>query len=512
VISEVLPLSQIRLKAFLSVLAFLSIASCDIGSVAPEPPRSPSGLIATPRHSGQVQLTWQDNGGSSSEFRLEDRRSPNSIWNRLEKVPSSTKSYLHSDLKAGNTYSYRVQACNNEGCSEFSNEAVATVLGPVPPSALAASSQKSGQIRLTWKDDSDDESSFKIESRKAPSSDWNHLDEVALGVTQYLHLDRKAGDTYTYRVRSCNASGCSEYSNEAAATVITAMPPSNLVAEAVVSGRLELTWQDNSDDESSFQIESRTAPSTDWNFLVATAPNVRTFAHLELKAGRTITYRVTACNGAGCSTPSNEAIATVIAPRAPSDLIAQPTLARQVDLAWKDNSQDEATFEIEFRENTSVTWSSLATAGPDITTYAHTQATAGKTLVYRLRACAAAGCSSYSNEASGVVGSTDRLAIPTPIEPANESTVATTVPVFSWTSVTGARAYRLMVAKSSSALPLTVGTIDCTDCVINVETSGTYYVASEKLAPGTTYYWQISARVDAVNSEWSQKRSFVTSP
>lgn len=73
-------------------------------------------------------------------------------------------------------------------------------------------------------------------------------------------------------------------------------------------------------------------------------------------------------------------------------------------LLWIDNSSgisQEDRFEIERRAETG-SFFSLASTGPDVTTYQDAQLIVGTLYTYRVRACNVAGCSDYSNEASKI--------------------------------------------------------------------------------------------------------------
>jgi hypothetical protein len=138
---------------------------------------------------------------------------------------------------------------------------------------------------------------------------------VAAGVTAYSSTGLQASTTYTYRVRANNVGGSSAYSNEAFATTQTETPPaapSTLVATAVSSSRIDLSWSDNSDNEAGFTVERCTnSPCSDAFVPIATvAAGVTAYSNTGLQASTTYTYRVRASNVGGSSDYSNTASAT----------------------------------------------------------------------------------------------------------------------------------------------------------------------------------------------------------
>lgn len=104
----------------------------------------------------------------------------------------------------------------------------------------------------------------------------------------------------------------------AVAAVPTA--PTNLVATAISTTQIDLAWDDNSADETSFRVERSADGVGSWTTVGTPAANAEAFSNTGLICGTEYFYRVFAVNAGGDSLPSNTDSATTDAcpPPAPS--------------------------------------------------------------------------------------------------------------------------------------------------------------------------------------------------
>jgi subtilisin family serine protease len=187
---------------------------------------------------------------------------------------------------------------------------------PAAPTGLSASAISSSQINLAWTDASNNEDGFQIERcTGAGCSNFTQIATVGAGVQAYSNTGLTASTSYSYRVRAYNGGGVSDYAGPAtAATPAAPQPPaapSNLVATAASRSQINLTWADNSSNETAFQIQRcRNSNCSNFATIATVGPNVTSHSNTGLSARTTYRYRVRATNAAGSSAYSNIASAT----------------------------------------------------------------------------------------------------------------------------------------------------------------------------------------------------------
>ena len=199
-------------------------------------PGAPTDLTATANGQTQIDLSWtapSDNGGAAiSGYRIEVSTNGSS-WSDLEANTDSTSTtYSHTGLMAGNTRHYRVSAINSAGTGPVSNVDNATTdsppaaTAPGAPTGLTATANGQTEIDLSWTAPSDDGGAditgYRIEVSTDGSS-WSDLEaNTGSGSTTYSHTGLMAGNTRHYRVSAINSVGTGTASDVADATTAEA--------------------------------------------------------------------------------------------------------------------------------------------------------------------------------------------------------------------------------------------------------------------------------------------------
>jgi len=113
------------------------------------PPAAPSGLVATATSSSTIDLSWSDNSGDETGFKIE-RASGGGAFAEIAIVGADVTTYPDTGLAASTSYDYRVRAYNGNGDSAYSNTASATTTGggtatTVHVESIVAGTQNAGQ-------------------------------------------------------------------------------------------------------------------------------------------------------------------------------------------------------------------------------------------------------------------------------------------------------------------------------------------------------------------------------
>jgi PKD repeat protein len=269
---------------------------------------APSNLQATAVSSTQIDLQWDDNSNEENSFWLCRSTVSGGSCASLG-VGANQTAYSDNALLPNTTYYYRVRArVGLNTYSDFSNEVTDTTEILHAPTNLQATTVSSSQIDLSWTDNSNDETKFRV-YRGTVSGTYNYSVFVAANETTYSDTTVAPNNTYFYQIRAYST-GYSDPSNEDSTTTPSLNAPTNLTARAVSPSLIELTWTDNSNDETRFYVERKTGTDGTYASIGWVNANVTSYSSTGLSNNTEYCYHVRAYNGAGYSTYSNEICAT----------------------------------------------------------------------------------------------------------------------------------------------------------------------------------------------------------
>ena len=211
---------------------FMTLAPNDASAQANTAPGRPGTLTAVAFADGtpetEIQLTWTapTTGGSPTHYRIDQSTNGGNTWTALRSNVNDTR-FLHTGLKAGETFHYQVFAVSGQLVSPRSNSSTATTAPVVPP-------EKPDNLVATVGPDTnnndfadvDTELTINLEWSAPPDpagapvlgyvvqyalintpGSWNELeegDDFSIDGVTAEHSNLDAGRSYRYRVAAYN--------------------------------------------------------------------------------------------------------------------------------------------------------------------------------------------------------------------------------------------------------------------------------------------------------------------
>ena len=380
-----------------------------------------------------VNLVWKDNSDNETGFEILQSVNSTTDFKVIKTPKPNSQNY---GINIGNSptagiYRYKVVALNATGRSADSN-AAETKIGELPPPVAPTNLQVTNVeknsvtgnvfVNLSWSDNSNDEEYFQVYHSINNQDNFAIIKSPEANSASYkldLGNQPEYGTHYFYIV-AANANGKSIPSDTANTEIKKPLPaaPSDVavkdLSKAATSGNIyvNLVWKDNSDNETSFEILESVNSTNDFKVIKTPKPNSQNYG---INVGSAPEYgmryyKVVALNADVRSEDSNIASAEIKkpTPNAPSDTAinglqkAAQSGNIYVNLAWKDNSDNETGFEIQESVNTTTDFKVIKTPKPNSQSYGINIGSnpVKGTHYYRVRAVNENGYSEFSNTVS----------------------------------------------------------------------------------------------------------------
>ena len=175
-------------------------------------PSAPSGLVATPVSSTQINLAWSASATAGVTY---------TVFNGSTPIASglASTSYAVSGLTASTSYTFTVAAVNSAGTAASSPVTASTTAAPAPsaPSGLAATATSSSQINLSWTASSTSGVTYTLLSGLTPGAEGTVVASGLTG-TSFTASGLTASTAYYFIAKAVSGASSSTASNEANAT------------------------------------------------------------------------------------------------------------------------------------------------------------------------------------------------------------------------------------------------------------------------------------------------------
>ncbi len=373
-------------------------------------PNPPGNLVATVISSSQIDLTWTDTSTNETNIIIERKTGATGLYATLTTLPANSTAYSNKYLPASTTYYYRLKAMNSNGSSGYSNEVNARTL-ETPPAIPVLSSPTSGSSvatltpTLTWRSVTG-ASTYKLQISSDMGFNGIVINQSGISGTTFTVPSDLGGSTnYYWKVASVSSTGsASNFCSAWFFRTPTGPPPtapSGLIATTVSSSKIDLTWTDNSNNETLFAIERKVGSGGSFSQIATVAANKTTYSSTGLSPNTLYTYRVKAINSSSnqSSAYSNEAEATTMPSPPPTPTLSAPANNSYnrdltLTLSWN-NSTGASTYKLQVA--TDMSFTSLIVDVSGLTTNSYTVNNLNLNTLYYWRVAAVGSSGSSSN-------------------------------------------------------------------------------------------------------------------
>ncbi len=166
---------------------------------------------------------------------------------------------------------------------------------------------KSHEITFGWTDNSLDETGFSIYKSEELNGNYTLVESVDADIVQYTDINLNTGKTYYYKLRTIGTEGYTDFSDTLQVKTTGPLAPSGLSAISNNDTTVNLTWIDNSDNETKFIIERSLEESTGFEFIDSVGIDSSEYFDSSLVFNTTYYYRVFAVSGQDSSEYANTA-------------------------------------------------------------------------------------------------------------------------------------------------------------------------------------------------------------
>ena len=297
-----------------------------------EAPGAPTGVeVAVSGDDGDaLDVSWtapEDSGTSDVTGYVVQWKSGDDDYSEDNQSSVDGTSSNLPDLTKGATYTFRVAAVSDDGQSDWSDEASATIPeAPGAPTgvAVAVSGDDGDALDVSWTAPEDsgtsDVTSYVVQW-KSGDDGYSDDNQSSAEDTSTNFPDLAKGDTYTFRVAAVSDDGQSDWSDETSATIPEA-PGAPTGVEVAISGdagdALDVSWTAPEDsgtsDVTSYVVQWKSGDD-DYSEDNQSSADDASATVADLTKGDTYTFRVAAVSDDGQSDWSDEASATI--PEAP---------------------------------------------------------------------------------------------------------------------------------------------------------------------------------------------------
>ncbi|OFX87806.1 MAG: hypothetical protein A2W99_15935 [Bacteroidetes bacterium GWF2_33_16] len=479
-----------------------------------EPPSELTLLTATTK---SISFYWKDNSTHDNGAYVYRSLTENGNYICLDTLAENINIFTDNNLKSGTDYYYAVRAKGVDGVSILSDTLLATTTGPKVPSNFRAYATGNSTVKLSWTDNSSNETGFVIERSVDVTSGFAEIITVNAESTDYTDQTVDFNTPYYYRMRSIVGTDSSEY------TQIDSIVAGHVILDNGYIASCDYYLLDPGGNENygnsldktiklfpmvagqkvklnftSFNVENLFDKLYVYDGSLITDPLIATLTGSSLpdsimasNSEGALTLRFTS-DGSGNRAGFLAHVTCIFIPASPTDLILVEANKNSIQMSWTDNSTLETGFAI-YRSNTlNGTYTKINTVDADITVFTDTNLNSGTTYYYKVYSLNGEYHSVYSADLSATTAGPKAPSNLIVNSPDNTSALLT------WTdnsiNESGFIIERSLISNTGFE------TIAITAANITEYSDG-------ELLPGSIYYYRLKSFVGTDSSEFTDIKS-----
>ncbi|MDX9854822.1 MAG: fibronectin type III domain-containing protein, partial [Tenuifilaceae bacterium] len=376
-----------------------------------------------------ITINWQDNDINETGFVIERSLEPSANFSQVGTVEADVTTFDDITVDYGVIYYYRVYAVNNLTQSELSASA-SFMAGSVITSNTEVvrcnyilldpggiNNYSNNENKTIVLSPSEPDSKVKLNFAEFRlESGWDNLIVYNGSSTSAPQLASLTGSTLPADITATNAEGkltlkftsdgSSVYSGYKinVSCIIPIAAPTNLIATSTTRSTTTISWTDNSDNETKFEIYRSNTIDGEYTKVSEVAENVVEYTDTDLASGTAYYYKVTSANSVFASGYSNTLEITTLGVGMPvfAD-ISSPTNTSIV-LTLTPSGTAGTSLVIQRSVNPTTGFESIATLGASETTYTDNAVEYNTAYYYRMFASTTIGNSDTTSVISMLAG------------------------------------------------------------------------------------------------------------
>src|SRR3989475_4702701 len=318
---------------FLNEVAYLDTGLPTPSHTPSTSPGSPTGLAATSISTSQINLSWTAPSETVTGYEIERSTDGDSTWSAIVSNTATTSTtYSHPGLASATQYTYRVSAINTVGTSSPSNTNSATTssTSTTPPPSPTSVSLAVNSVDLSGSSFTgqwvqlNDSSGNTIATGFTPATfsvtSGSQYTVFAANFQNTVFNHWSDGNTNPSRaITPTQSTTLIAYYSTSSTTAPPPLPtppgsPTGLAATAISTSQIDLSWTAPSGTISGYMIERAVGSGAFSTIVSNTATTSTTYSDSGAASATQYTYRVSAINSVGTSTPSSNSSATTLVP------------------------------------------------------------------------------------------------------------------------------------------------------------------------------------------------------